>query len=76
MVVAWGLTLPAAALAGAAAYGGLRSAGGGIGGTIVVGGIACVILGVLVALSRRDPVNADNVVPSAPLPTSTPIHAA
>ena len=39
------------------------------GGTIVVAVIACAILGFLVALSRRDPVNADaHHVPSEPRP--------
>jgi PiT family inorganic phosphate transporter len=71
MVVAWGLTLPAAALAGAAAYGGLRAAGGGIGGTLLVAAIASVMLATLVVLSRRDPVNANNVVDS-PHPPAAP----
>ena len=36
MIVAWGLTLPAAGLTGAAAYGGVRACGGGIPGVVVV----------------------------------------
>ncbi len=62
MVVAWGLTLPAAGLTGAAAYGGSQLLGGGVAGSLVVGAIAIAVLTGLVILSRRDPVSADNVV--------------
>jgi PiT family inorganic phosphate transporter len=62
MVVAWGLTLPAAGLMGAAAYGGSQLLGGGVAGSLVIGAIAIAILTGLVILSRRDPVSADNVI--------------
>jgi PiT family inorganic phosphate transporter len=69
MAVAWLITLPAAALVGAAVYG----AAAGIGGN--AGIIAVAILGVVCGLgawrlSRRRPVTADNVIdipPAAPV---------
>jgi PiT family inorganic phosphate transporter len=62
MVVAWGLTLPAAGLMGAAGYGGSQLFGGGVRGSVVIGAIAIALLAGLVILSRRDPVSADNVI--------------
>ena len=62
MVIAWGLTLPAAGLMGAGAYGVSKLVGGGVRGSLVIGAIAIAILTGLVILSRRDPVSADNVI--------------
>ena len=77
MVIAWGLTLPAAGLTGAAAYGGVRACGGGIPGVAVVSAIAIAVLTGLFLLSHRDPVHADDVLappapPRAPAPVPVP----
>lgn len=66
MVVAWLITLPAAALVGAAMYG----AAAGIGGN--AGVVAVAILAILSGLgawrlSRRQPVTADNVIDVPPV---------
>src|SRR4051794_8933182 len=62
MLSAWVLTLPAAAGVGALAYGGTQLFGGGTTGALVTGVVAIVLLACIFRLSRRDPVNADNVV--------------
>jgi inorganic phosphate transporter, PiT family len=58
MVVAWLLTLPAAAIVGAVAG---RVAQTGTVGTVVVAVAGLAIAGGIYALSRRQPVGADNV---------------
>ncbi|MGH3688334.1 MAG: inorganic phosphate transporter [Pseudonocardiaceae bacterium] len=58
MVIAWLVTLPAAALIGALAG---RVAGTGTAGTVVVAVAGLAIGGGIYALSRRQPVGADNV---------------
>jgi PiT family inorganic phosphate transporter len=58
MVIAWLVTLPAAALIGALAG---RVAGTGTAGTVVVAVAGLAIGGGIYALSRREPVDADNV---------------
>jgi PiT family inorganic phosphate transporter len=62
MVSAWVLTLPAAGAVGALTYGGTQLFGGGTIGALVTGAMAVAVLAYLFILSRRDPVNADNVV--------------
>ena len=79
MVVAWGLTLPAAGLTGAAAYAGVRACGGGIPGVAVVSAVAIAALTVLFLLSQRDPVRADDILttPVAPrVPPAVPVPPA
>ena len=73
MIVAWGLTLPAAGLTGAAAYGGVRACGGGLAGVAVVSAVAVGVLLGLFLLSQRDPVRAEDVL--AP-PATAARHAA
>ena len=80
MVIAWVLTLPAAGLTGAAAYGGIRAVGGGIAGVAVIAALALGVLGLLFTLSRRAPVRADDVLeelvpPPVPPPHPTPAPA-
>ncbi|GIH25553.1 phosphate transporter [Acrocarpospora phusangensis] len=60
MGVAWLITLPAAALAGALAWFGTDSIGGDL-GVLTVFGVAAVLSGGLYLISRRTPVNAGNV---------------
>jgi PiT family inorganic phosphate transporter len=62
MGVAWALTLPAAGAVGALTYGGTQVFGGGPAGALATGIVAVLVLSYLFLLSRRDPVNADNVV--------------
>jgi PiT family inorganic phosphate transporter len=66
MVIAWVVTLPAAAIMGAVAG---RVAERGTAGTVVVAVAGLAISGGIYALSRRQPVNANNV---NELPTSRP----
>ncbi|MPM52952.1 hypothetical protein SDC9_99716 [bioreactor metagenome] len=64
MVVAWLVTLPAAALVGAAMYGianGLSGVAGGWLGPFVVFAMLLAMAGYLVARSRRTPIGAHNV---------------
>jgi PiT family inorganic phosphate transporter len=58
MVIAWLLTLPAAAIVGALAA---RGAETGTAGTVVVAVAGLAIAGGIYALSRREPVGAHNV---------------
>src|SRR5207342_696517 len=71
MIVAWGLTLPAAGLTGASAYGGVRACGGGLAGVVVVSAMAIAVLTVLFLLSHREPVRAEDVV-APPVPPRVP----
>jgi len=66
MLIAWVVTLPAAAIMGALAG---RVAGRGTAGTVVVAVAGLAISGGIYALSRRQPVSANNV---NELPTSRP----
>ncbi|HET9254629.1 MAG TPA: inorganic phosphate transporter [Pseudonocardiaceae bacterium] len=74
MVIAWLLTLPAAAIVGAVAG---RVAETGTLGTVVVAIAGVAIAGGIYALSRREPVGAHNVneVPAGPPQTATAISA-
>jgi PiT family inorganic phosphate transporter len=58
MVIAWVLTLPAAAVVGALAG---ELASQGTAGTVIVALVAVIIAGGIYLASRRNPVNADNV---------------
>ncbi len=58
MAIAWILTLPAAAVVGAAAG---KAASGGPTGTIIVALVGIIIGGGIFAASRRNPVNSNNV---------------
>jgi PiT family inorganic phosphate transporter len=60
MAVAWVITLPCAALVAAAMYG-IATGIGGNPGLAIVGAIAIAMAAAVWLLSRRDPVNADNV---------------
>jgi PiT family inorganic phosphate transporter len=77
MVIAWALTLPAAAAVGA---GGAMLTGLGTPGVIAAGVIALVLGGGLYLASRRNPVNAQNVNEDKALsqqpeqPTATVAH--
>jgi inorganic phosphate transporter, PiT family len=71
MVVAWVLTLPAAGSVGALTYGGTQVFGGGAAGALVTGTVAAIILAYIFVASRREPVNADNVIP-AEIPMTAP----
>jgi PiT family inorganic phosphate transporter len=73
ILVAWVVTLPAAALFGAGA-GKLASAG--LGGTIVVALIGLAVAAVVFVLSRRNPVTSHNVTQDAADTTLTPAEAA
>ena len=60
MVVAWIVTLPAAALVGAAMYGVAEGIGGNAG--VVAVAILAIVSGIAAwRVSRRDPVTAGNV---------------
>jgi PiT family inorganic phosphate transporter len=59
MALAWLVTLPSAAAVGALAAGAVVH--GGTTGTVLIAVAAVAIAGVIVALSRRNPVHADNV---------------
>lgn len=59
MAVAWLVTLPSAAVVGALAAGVVVH--GGTAGTVVIAVPAVAVAGGIVALSRRDPVDAHNV---------------
>jgi hypothetical protein len=70
MAIAWVLTLPAAAIVGAAAG---KAASGGPFGTAIVAVVGLAIAGGVFAASRRNPVTAGNVnddtkVPAIPVP--------
>jgi inorganic phosphate transporter, PiT family len=77
MVVAWLLTLPAAAALGALAA---WTASTGTGGTVLVALVLAVLAGGIYALSRRAPVTATTVngTEAHPVPAAvaTPAHAA
>jgi PiT family inorganic phosphate transporter len=60
MLVAWGLTMPAAALVGAGAFS-LESAIGGNAGVIVLGVLLAAAAAGIYARSRQAPVNPENV---------------
>ena len=75
MAVAWVLTVPAAGLTGAGAYGISRAVGGDVTGAVVTGAIAITILTALYVLSRRDPVNSRNVLLGEPEPIAQPVPA-
>ncbi|GII61906.1 putative low-affinity inorganic phosphate transporter [Sphaerisporangium krabiense] len=60
MVTAWLLTLPAAALVGALAWGGANLIGGAAGVTVVFA-VTLILSGALYLASRRAPVHAGNV---------------
>ncbi len=70
MVIAWLLTLPAAAVVGALAG---ETASQGTLGTVIVAIVAVAIAGGIYAASRRNPINAENVneVPAASVATAT-----
>ncbi|WP_333767038.1 inorganic phosphate transporter [Streptomyces sp. IBSBF 2435] len=59
MALAWLVTLPAAAAVGALAAGVVVH--GGTAGIVLIALAAAAVAGVIVVLSRRDPVHADNV---------------
>jgi PiT family inorganic phosphate transporter len=59
MALAWLVTLPAAAAVGALAAGAVVH--GGTTGTVLIAVAAAAVAGTIVALSRRNPVRADNV---------------
>jgi len=59
MALAWLVTLPSAAAVGALAAGVVVH--GGTAGTVLIAVVAVAVAGVIVALSRRNPVDADNV---------------
>ncbi|MBD8078577.1 inorganic phosphate transporter [Cellulosimicrobium arenosum] len=60
MLAAWGLTLPAAGIVGAACYG-LQHLIGGAAGTVVVFGVLVATSAAIWVASRRKPVDANNV---------------
>jgi len=66
MVVAWCLTMPAAAAMGAIAEEGTSIFPSDTVGVVVVGIIAAIVLGYLFILSRRTAVTADSVLDDAP----------
>ena len=66
MALAWLVTLPAAAGVGALAASVVVH--GGTAGTVVIALAAIAVAGVIVALSRRNPVHADNVNNTATTP--------
>ncbi|MEV6027590.1 inorganic phosphate transporter [Streptomyces sp. NPDC052036] len=59
MVVAWLITLPAAALVGGVSAGVVKH--GGNAGTVVIALVAAAVAAFIVLASRRNPVHADNV---------------
>ncbi len=69
MVVAWLVTFPAAGIVGALAC---ALAKIGLGGTVLVAVIAVAAAGVIVALSKRNPVNSSNVNERADVKISAP----
>ena len=72
MVVAWGLTLPAAGLTGRRRpTAACALCGGGIPGVVVVSAIAIAVLSGLFLLAHREPVRADDVV-APPVPPRVP----
>ena len=80
MAVAWFITLPMAALVGAATWEIGDVTGGGLAGALVMVAILVVASGLMYARSRRHPVTADNVNddwedPSAVLAPSEPVAA-
>jgi PiT family inorganic phosphate transporter len=80
MAVAWFITLPMAALVGAATWELGNAVGGGLVGALVMVTILVVAAGFMYARSRRHPVTADNVNdawedPSAVLEPSDPVAA-
>ena len=75
MVVAWLITLPAAALVAAAMYG-VAAGIGGNAGIVAVAIVAVLCGGVAWAISRRDPVNAGNVTDVPPVALVAPEPAA
>jgi PiT family inorganic phosphate transporter len=62
MVVAWVLTMPAAALVGAGAEETVSLFGNDTAGVVFVAIVAAGVLGWIFALSRRSAVTADNVI--------------
>jgi PiT family inorganic phosphate transporter len=80
MAVAWFITLPMAALVGAATWEIGDATGGGLAGALVMVAILVVASGLMYARSRRHPVTADNVNddwedPSSVLAPSEPVAA-
>jgi PiT family inorganic phosphate transporter len=75
MALAWLVTLPAAAAVGAVAAGAVVH--GGTLGTVLIAVAALVIAAVIVLLSRRNPVHADNVnsAPTTSVRRSATAHA-
>jgi inorganic phosphate transporter, PiT family len=67
MVIAWLLTLPAAAVAGALAS---KVSAGGTFGTVLVAVLLIAVAGVIFGWSRRNPVTPDNVTEPAPVPVA------
>jgi PiT family inorganic phosphate transporter len=67
MVIAWLLTLPAAAVAGALAS---KVSTGGTFGTVLVAVLLIAVAGVIFGWSRRNPVTPDNVTEPAPVPVA------
>ena len=61
MAVAWFITLPMAALVGAATWEIGDTTGGGLAGALVMVAILVVASGLMYARSRRHPITADNV---------------
>ena len=80
MVVAWFITLPMAALVGAATWEIGDAVGGGLVGALVMVAILLVASGLMYGRSRRNPITAENVNddwedPSAVLEPSDPVAA-
>jgi PiT family inorganic phosphate transporter len=80
MAVAWFITLPMAALVGAATWEIGNLVGGGLVGALVMFAILLVASGLMYARSRRNPITAENVNddwedPSAVLEPSDPVAA-
>ena len=80
MAVAWFITLPMAALVGAATWEIGNAVGGGLVGAIVMVAILVVASGLMYVRSRRNPVTAENVNddwedPSSVLEPSDPVAA-
>jgi PiT family inorganic phosphate transporter len=66
MVIAWVLTLPAAALAGATAHEGVELFSSATAGVLVVGVLALAIGGFLFWFASRDGITSKNVIPDRP----------
>jgi inorganic phosphate transporter, PiT family len=73
MVVAWVVTMPAAGIMGALAYGGVAIFSNQTVGVAVVGVIAAAIVAAIMVAARRTNVSADNVIDPAPSVQPAPV---